>query len=124
MGMIKALLPLLLTLEKSSASTCFPGTYTAACLPCPTGTFSSVGGAVACIPCPEGSDSPPGAAACLTRCGWADAAAATAATQPTLNQAGFSMMSQCNVVCPLDHYCPDADDEIAVSTVAIAIAAA
>ncbi len=110
----KSLLPLLLlsTLEKASAATCYPGTYTASCIPCPAGTFSYIGGAAACIPCAEGSDSPPGAAACLTRCGWvdsavADAAVSSAASAPSM----FAMMSQTNVVCPPDHYCPDTDDE-------------
>ena len=113
MGMNKALLPLLLlaTLEKATATTCYPGTYTASCIPCPSGTFSSIGGAAACVPCPEGSDSPPGAATCLTRCGWADAAVAAAAVSSASAPSMFAMTSQTNVVCPPDHYCPDTDDE-------------
>jgi hypothetical protein len=105
----KSLLPLLLlsTLEKASAATCYPGTYTASCIPCPSGTFSSIGGAAACIPCAEGSNSPPGAAACLTRCGWVDSAVADAAVS---SSAPSAMTSQTNVVCPPDHYCPDADE--------------
>ena len=114
----KSLLPLLLlaAIEKASAATCYPGTYTASCIPCPTGTFSSIGGAAACIQCPEGSDSPPGAAACLTRCGWVDAAAADVPSSM------FAMTSHTNVVCPPDHYCPDID--VAVASVDVATAAA
>ncbi len=103
------LLPLvhLLWLEEAAAAACIPGTHTDACTPCPSGYFSPRG--VACAPCPEGSDSPPGAAACQTRCGWADAAAVAAATsEPT----AFAMTSRINVVCPVDHFCPDFYDEM------------
>lgn len=111
-----ALLPLLLlsTLEKASAAACYPGTHTSACLPCPAGTFSPIGGAPACVPCPEGSDSPPGAVSCHTRCGWADAAVADAAVSSAA-PSGFAVTSQTNVVCPPDHYCPDTADELHVS---------
>ena len=83
------LLPLLLLLPLAAA-VCLPGTYTAACTPCPSGHYAVVGGAAACVQCPEGTDSPPGAAACSVRCGWVEA----------------------GVVCPLDHYCPDAAEDI------------
>ncbi len=118
--MIKALLPLLLlsTLEKASASTCLPGTYTAACLPCPAGTFSSKGGGVKCNPCPEGSDSMPGAPACNTRCGWADSADVAAAVVSSA-PGQYAMTSRTNVVCPPDHYCLDYDNEIAASPITV-----